>query len=83
MHQDGGLDAIDQDFNRRMLEALFERASISAREREILALSIEDGMSLNAIGQQLGISRERVRQMKANALRKLRAKARQGDAIAY
>ena len=81
--QDVGQEALDQDFNRMRLEALFERASVSAREREILAMSIEDGMNYKAIGQQLGISRERVRQIKANALRKLRAKARRGEAIAY
>ena len=81
--QDGGLDTLDQDFNRVRLEALFERASVSPREREILSMSIADNMSHNAIGQQLGISRERVRQMKAKAMCKLRAKARRGDAIAY
>lgn len=81
--EDGGLDAIDQDFNRMALESLFERASITPREREILSLSIAGGMSYRDIGQRLGISRERTRQIKMTALRRLQAKARRGEAIAY
>ncbi len=56
---------------REMLNAL------PANERRVIALRFgleeEPAMTLEAIGQRLGVTRERVRQIEGAALRKLRA----------
>jgi RNA polymerase primary sigma factor len=57
---------------REMLEAL------PANERQVITLRFglgdEGPMTLEAIGQRIGVSRERIRQIEAAALRKLRAR---------
>lgn len=42
------------------------------REKEVLSLYYHDGKTLEAIGQRFGVTRERIRQIKALALRRLR-----------
>jgi RNA polymerase sigma factor (sigma-70 family) len=66
------MDGIDADFQRSRLERMYARAGITQREREVLALSIVEGVSHFAIGRQMGLSQERVRQIKGKALRRLR-----------
>lgn len=75
------LEEIDREFSRRKLEALYERAGITLKERQVLALSIEGDLAYSEIGQRVGLSRERVRQIKAAALRRLQTKANRGDAL--
>ena len=51
-------------------------ATLSLRERRVLKLryGLEDGRSrtLEEVGQEFGVTRERIRQIEAKALRKLR-----------
>ncbi|MBY0569205.1 MAG: RNA polymerase factor sigma-32 [Hyphomonadaceae bacterium] len=59
---------------------LNERERLIIRERKLE----EEGVTLEALGQRLGISKERVRQIEGNALEKLRRAliARVGDPVA-
>lgn len=53
--------------------------SLNSRERKILTsyfgLGLEEEMTLEEIGKKLGLTKERVRQIKEKALKKLRAEA--------
>ncbi|MDZ4759662.1 MAG: RNA polymerase factor sigma-32 [Alphaproteobacteria bacterium] len=54
---------------REALEELSERELTIIRERRL----VEDGVTLETLGQKLGVSKERVRQIEHQALRKLRS----------
>jgi RNA polymerase sigma-32 factor len=77
--------AIDGERRRRWLESalgvLTERELRIVRERRLS----EEGATLEALGQTLGISKERVRQIENRALEKLRQALLkvQPDKIAY
>lgn len=63
----------DQQHLRSRVDAAL--ATLSSRERWILdhrVLSRDDGETLEALGKRLGVSKERVRQLEARALQKLR-----------
>jgi RNA polymerase primary sigma factor len=70
---DPGVQAADDDQRALLLAALRQ---LTAREREVLELryGVHDGQprTLDAVGQCFGVSRERIRQIEATALRKLR-----------
>ena len=71
------VDAIDREELRSELEELMH--TLEPRERQILewrySLEGDEGLTLAEIGDRIGLSRERVRQLEARALRKLRGVA--------
>ncbi len=62
-------------------------ASLTEREREVIKLffgiGVEHPMTLEDIGEQLGITRERIRQIKDKAITKLRSQSRSKSLKAY
>lgn len=79
---DGGQEAPDASLLRNAARRHLRRymGRLDAREREILLLLYgfggEDPMTLDRIGLRLGLTRERIRQLKERALQKLRRVAR-------
>jgi RNA polymerase primary sigma factor len=70
----GPADETSRQLLREQMKDILD--SLSARERRVLRLrfGLDDGQSrtLEEVGQKLGVTRERVRQIEAKALRKLR-----------
>jgi RNA polymerase primary sigma factor len=80
--------SLDTPFSRLDSEDVSEQvaawiASLSEREREILTLRFglddEEPQTLEAIGQRLGVTRERIRQIEARTLTKLRKASKTSD----
>jgi RNA polymerase primary sigma factor len=80
--EDVGAAAPMEGVTRSMLkeDLLDALGTLSQREREVIKLrfGLEDGeeKTLEQIGQQFGVTRERIRQLEAKALRKLRHPSR-------
>jgi RNA polymerase sigma-32 factor len=72
--------AAREELVRDALSDLSEREQLILRQRKLE----DDSMTLEALGERLGISKERVRQIEGNALQKLRRAllARVGDPVA-
>ena len=79
------MEAASQQLLRETVEDVL--ASITGRERRILQLrfGLEDGRSrtLEEVGREFGVTRERIRQIEAKALRKLRHPSRSNKLRAY
>lgn len=70
-------DFVHALFLREMVEVLVEQTKIlDTRERTVLYTNYYLGAKLNEIGEELGLTRERVRQIRARALEKIRVKAK-------
>jgi RNA polymerase sigma-32 factor len=71
-------DEARQDLVRDAMEELSDRERLIIKERRLVD---DEGVTLEALGRQLGISKERVRQIEGNALEKLKRAvvARVGD----
>ena len=81
IQDDGALapaDAASQQLLREQVEDVL--ATLTSRERRVLQLrfGLEDGRSrtLEEVGREFGVTRERIRQIEAKALRKLRHPSR-------
>jgi RNA polymerase primary sigma factor len=73
----GHADAMDQEQSRYIIQRMLEH--VGAREQTILALRFGlagDKQTLRQVGQELGISKERVRQLETRAMNKLRTFAK-------
>jgi RNA polymerase sigma factor (sigma-70 family) len=70
--------ALERGAGRREIEAALDR--LTARERQVIEARYfgdDEAVTLRDVGQQLGVSGERVRQLEARALAKLRAALRE------
>jgi RNA polymerase primary sigma factor len=64
----------DEEADRRVQQAVLQDAmgALTVREQDIIALRFQTGLTLQEVGDRYGITRERTRQLQAQALRKLR-----------
>ena len=75
--QDSEIESLtDQHLTREFVDRLFAR-HLTPRERAILSMyyGLEEGseaLTLEAIGERLGVTRERIRQIRERAFEKLR-----------
>lgn len=62
------------DFENRQAKALIGKAlaKLSGKGREVLRMRHEEDMTLDQCAERLGVSRERIRQIEAKALRQMR-----------
>lgn len=79
---DTSMETTEEVLHRWLMKKDVDRAldSLSPREKQVIRYryGIEGGRprTLHDIGQLMGVSRERIRQIEAGAFRKLRAKMR-------
>lgn len=69
-------DTVDEEKTKKLLGEALD--TLSLRERRVLKLRHEDGLTLNDCGKVMDVTQERVRQIEMKALRKLRSPARIG-----
>lgn len=67
---------LEQRQTRKLLDQALE--TLTAKQRAVLRMKYEDDRSLDEIGEVLSVSRERVRQIEASAIRKLKSPERVG-----
>jgi RNA polymerase primary sigma factor len=74
-------DRVIQETDSRLVREVM--ATLTERESEILKLRFGledgDGRTLEEVGEHFGVTRERIRQIQEQALRKLRSKMEQRD----
>jgi len=66
---DAGCDSLDRE---RVIAGLVDAAQLTERERDVLRRRFTREQTLDAIAGHYGLTRERIRQVEAKALRKLR-----------
>jgi len=68
------LDSVAGQELKKTMDAV--RKTLTYREQQIIGLRFDDDKSLEEVGKELGVSRDRVRQLEARALRKMRYPSR-------
>lgn len=63
---------LEQQQTNKVLNRAMAAAHISDQEKEVLRLRYEEDMTLDECGERMRLSRERIRQIEAKALRRLR-----------
>jgi RNA polymerase primary sigma factor len=83
--QETPLEAASHELLRQDLRAALEELDERARRIVILRYGLEDGQhrTLEAVGKMMGMTRERARQIEAEALRQLRSSERGRHLYAY
>lgn len=68
----------EEQADRRVQQMVLQDAMLvlTERERQIIELRYKQGLTLQEVGEQFGITRERTRQLEAQALSKLRKRLR-------
>lgn len=75
---DGGIDAAEEEMNRQLLAERINDILEALEPREQLVLRLRFGLdgegakTLETVGREFGVTRDRIRQIEAKALRKLR-----------
>jgi RNA polymerase sigma factor (sigma-70 family) len=64
---------IESRDKKKLVSVMMDRARLSGRERQVLMLRFFAEKTLEECGDQFDVQRERVRQIEAKALRKIRA----------
>lgn len=72
---DGSLPDESRELAATSVESLFDRAGLDERTRAVLRDHVGDDETLEDVGAALGVSRQRVGQIKGESLRRLRAVA--------
>lgn len=70
-----------QTESRDAFEDMLESTQLSARERKVLRLRFKEEKTFEESGRELGVSRERIRQIEAKSLRKLRQYSRISESL--
>jgi RNA polymerase primary sigma factor len=69
---------LNEDENKDLVSFLFNETQMSDKEEEVIKMRFGinrlDSMTLEEIGVEFGVTRERIRQIESNALKKLRKK---------
>ena len=66
---------------KELLEQLKDDAKLTDQQKQVLKYRFEDGLTLEAVGKIFNVTRERIRQIEAKAIKELR-KCRKTDAFA-
>jgi DNA-directed RNA polymerase sigma subunit (sigma70/sigma32) len=75
------MNEIHDDENKDLVSFLFNETQMSDKETEVIkkrfginSINSIDSMTLEEVGLDFGVTRERIRQIESNALKKLRSK---------